>query len=656
MLRVESVRKSFGARNLLDGVDLEVRGGDRIGLIGRNGEGKTTLMRVLAGLDTPDDGAIVLQRGMSIGYLRQQVDPTSGRSVMEEVREAQADLRVLEQELRNLEHQIAACGERGDPVPDSLAHRYDAQQRRFELRGGFAAESELRETLSGLGFDPVRWDAALASLSGGWLMRVELAKLLLARPEVLLLDEPTNHLDLPSIAWFEGVLRTYPGAVLVASHDRVFLDRHVTRIAELERGKLETYTGNFAAYLEQKAQREVLRDARARKLDQQIAHREKFVERFGAKATKASQAQSRKKQIAKLEAEREDLAAPEKRRSIKFHFPKAPRSGEMVLRLENVSQSYGAHTVYKNLDVEIRRGERVALVGPNGAGKSTLMRIAADLLDVQSGERELGHNVKLAFYAQHQLEALDPRRSVLEELGADCPLDLVPRLRTILGSFLFYGDDVQKKVSVLSGGEGARLALAKLLLQGANFLVLDEPTNHLDMQARDVLTEALTGFGGTLLFISHDRSLINALATHVIEIVPGPGCARVTRYAGGFDEYERRVRGETSEPAAAPARPARSDPHGAPAAPPRAKRGGGGNAVRKLRADASAAERAIEAAEAELERVDWLFADPAMARDGARMQQLTQQRAELVAKRDALYATWEELEQQLADLAPEPPG
>jgi ATP-binding cassette subfamily F protein 3 len=283
------------------------------------------------------------------------------------------------------------------------------------------------------------------------------------------------------------------------------------------------------------------------------------------------------------------------------------------------------------------------------------MRIAAGLLDVDSGTRELGHNVKLAFYAQHQIEALDPRRSVLEELGADCPLDLIPRLRTLLGSFLFVGDDVEKKVSVLSGGEGARLALAKLLLQGANFLVLDEPTNHLDMYARDVLTEALGEFGGTLLFISHDRSLINALATHVIEIVPGPGCARVTRYAGGFDEYERRTQGEASAAAAPPARPARSDPHAAPAAPPRPKRGGGRNAVRKLRTESSATEQAIEQAEADIERVDWQFADPAIARDGARMQQLAQERAQLVAKRDALYATWEQLEQQIADLDPSAP-
>jgi ATP-binding cassette subfamily F protein 3 len=647
VLRIEGLTKSYGARTLMAGVSLHVHPGDRIGLVGRNGEGKTTLLRMLAGLEAADDGRVIPRRGARVGYLRQEVDPTSDRRLIEEVRTVHAPLREMESQLRALEHEISALGGKGGTVPDGLAHRYDELSERFKAAGGFEAESELRAILTGLGIGPDRWERPLHSFSGGWLMRVELAKLLLARPEVLLLDEPTNHLDIPSIRWFEGVLAGYPGAVVVVSHDRTFLDRHATRIAELAQGRLTVYNGNYSAYLEQKGERELHVRARRETLDRQIAHAQKFVDRFGAKATKASQAESRKKKIAKLRTERDALVVQVDRRRLRFRFRAVPRSGDIVLRMEGVAKAYSETRVYDSLDLELRRGDRVALVGPNGAGKSTLLRLAAGTLAPDRGTRELGHGVAAAFYAQHQLEALDMRRTVLEEIQADAALDEIPRLRTLLGSFLFSGDDVQKKVSVLSGGEKARLALAKLLLGSANFLILDEPTNHLDLQARDIVSDALSTFDGTLLFISHDRSLINRLANQVIEVSPGAESASLRHFPGGYDDYTRSLEQESAPAEPRPARtraPGRKRPDTGQSRSRRKRE-------RELRERVEQVERKVEAAEQELERLGWLSADPALVRDGERMREIELSRRAARGQLDELYTEWERLSGELDALA-----
>jgi ATP-binding cassette subfamily F protein 3 len=643
VLRLEDAGKSFGGRALFEGASLHVREGDRIGLVGRNGAGKTTLLRMLAGLDPPDTGAVVLRRGARVGYLRQEVSAVSDRTVLAEAETALEPLRQLERRMRAIEEEIARDHEH---VPDELASRYDEIRHAFERAGGFSADAELRATLVGLGLGADKWEQPLAKLSGGWLMRVELAKLLIARPEVLLLDEPTNHLDLPSIRWFEGVLASYPGSVVVVSHDRVFLDRHCNRIAELSASRLTSYKGNYTAYVAQKALRIDEAEARRRNLEREIAEKQRFVTRFKAKASKASQAQSRVKQIEKLRAEAELLPTESAERTMRVRFKTSLRSGETVLRLERAAKAYGDKVVYRALDFELRRGERVALVGPNGAGKSTLLRLAAGAFPPDGGTRELGHNVRAGFYAQHQVDALDPRRSVLAELESGADIDEVPRLRAILGAFLFSGDDVEKRVSVLSGGEKARLALAKLLLAKANFLVLDEPTNHLDMEARDVLTEALVGYEGTLLFVSHDRRFINTLATRVVEVTPGEREAHVRAFLGNYDFYESTLAREASERSAKSDTkpPAKAKPApGAKPAPDRTRDKG----QRKLREQAAALEQRIEAAEAELHRLDWLAAEPATARDGERMRELSLERRKQQDAIAALYTEWESVTHRL---------
>jgi ATP-binding cassette subfamily F protein 3 len=632
-LRLSGVMRRVGARVLFDGVDLEVEAGDRIGLVGPNGAGKTSLLRIAAGLDAPDGGERSLTRGARVAMLRQEIDPHSGGTVRDEAATAFAALDALEAEMRELDARMAQHGE----LPAHLAERYDQLHTRFDRAGGFSRDSRLEQVLAGLGFDAAARGRPLASFSGGWIMRVELAKLLLAEPDVLLLDEPTNHLDLPSLEWFDETLAAFPGGVVLISHDRAFLRRHATRIAELNAARFETFPCGYDAYLERKELRRAELEAAARTQQKQIEQTERFIERFRAKASKARQVQSRVKALDKLER----VEVPEeKKRRMRLRIPEPARAGAVPIALRGVHKAYGERVVYQGVELALKRGERLALVGPNGAGKSTLLRILAGVLPFERGERELGHNVQVAFYAQHQLESLAPERSVLAELESVAAFEDIPRLRAHLGAFLFSGDDVQKKVAVLSGGEKARLALAKLLLRPANVLVLDEPTNHLDVEACEVLEEALSGYGGTLAFISHDRDFLNALATRVVEVRDG----RLREFLGNYDAYLARLRDEETRAASAAsaAAPATAGARGT-AQRTREERKARERQERRL----ARLEEQIGEREASVEELGQRLADPDVYRDLARFREVEQEREALQDEVAALYAQWEALAAEL---------
>jgi len=641
LLRLEGVARSFGARVLFRGVDLHVAPGDRIGLIGRNGAGKTTLLRIAARDEEADEGRVLAARGVRVGLLRQEIDPATGHTVREEASLATQHVAELEREIAALEREMTALGARGAEVPDELAERYDRERAAFEFAGGFERAARVERVLAGLGFAANELDRPLASFSGGWRMRVELAKLLLGAPDVLLLDEPTNHLDLPSIQWFEETLADYRGGAIVISHDRAFLRRHANRMAELERGSLVLFEGGFDRYQQARAERLEHLRARQRQEQREVAEVERFIERFRYKASKARQVQSRIKALEK----RERIAVPDATsRAMRLRIPEPRRSGDSVLALHGVHKRYGDKTVYAGVDLALRRGERVALAGPNGAGKSTLLRIAAGVLAMDAGERTLGHHVELAFYAQHQLESLDPRRSALEELESVAVLEDVPRLRSHLGAFLFSGDDVEKKVAVLSGGEKARLALAKMLLRPRNFLVLDEPTNHLDVESCVVLEDALRGYTGTMLFISHDRDFIDALATRVVEVRAGA----LHSYPGNYSEYHRSSERGSEPPADRPI-PAPTDAkRDRIAAREREKERG--RQLERARKRLAALEEDILADEERIEELTRELSAPDVYSDGDFVRATLAERDEVRAAIDARYADWEAIAAEIESL------
>ncbi len=639
-LRLSNVMRRVGARVLFDGVDLEIGAGDRVGLVGPNGAGKTSLLRIAAGVDPPDGGERSLVRSTRIGYLRQEIDPAAGGTVREEALTAFAAIDALEREMRELDERMAQHGE----LPAHLVERYDQLHTRFDRAGGFSREARAEQVLAGLGFNAVARARRLATFSGGWIMRVEIAKLLLAEPDVLLLDEPTNHLDLPSLEWFDETLAAFLGGVILISHDRAFLRRHTTRIAELRDAKFALYPCGYDAYLERKELRRLELEAAARTQQKQIEHTERFVERFRAKASKAKQVQSRVKALDKIER----IEVPEeKKRRMRLRIPEPTRAGAVPLALRGVHKSYGAQHVYQGVDFALKRGERLALVGPNGAGKSTLLRILAGVLPFDRGERELGHNAQVAFYAQHQLESLTPERTVLAELESVAAFDDVPRLRGHLGAFLFSGDDVKKKVTVLSGGEKARLALAKMLLRPSNVLVLDEPTNHLDVEACQVLEEALAEYGGTLVFISHDRDFLNALATRVVEVRGGV----LREFLGNYDAYRAKLREEAERAASAARVPA---PSATPSAGAASEARGDAQRTRedrkareRLERKLARLEEQIGEKEARVEEFAHRLGDPAVYGDFARMREVEIERDAARAEVAALYPQWEALAAEL---------
>jgi ATP-binding cassette subfamily F protein 3 len=636
VLQLEAVAKRYGDRVLFRDVTWQLGGRERVGLVGPNGIGKTTLCRLLAGEEAPDAGRIGRARDETIGYLPQEVAGEATGSVLGAVLAAFPEVWTLE---RELERTAARLG-----TDETLTARYGDLQHRFEALGGYRLETEARVLLGGLGFRDPDLGRPLAEFSGGWRMRAALARLLLQRPAILLLDEPTNHLDLESLAWLEGHLEAYDGAVVVVSHDRYFLNRMVTAVAELSPEGLQLYPGDYDAYLAQRGARAALLEARARNQAGRVAEIERFVERFRYKATRARQVQSRIKMLERLpRIERQGPA-----RRIRFAFPAPPRTGRSVVRLEGVHKAYGATVVYAGVDLEVERGERVALVGPNGAGKSTLLRLVAGVLPPDRGERTLGAHVSAHYYAQHQVAALDPARTVLEEMEAAAPELGRTRLRTLLGAFLFSGDAVEKTVAVLSGGEKARVALARMLVRPAPLLCLDEPTNHLDLAARAVLEDALEEFEGTLVFISHDRYFINRLATRVVEVRAG----RLTSHLGGYDDYRAALarppgtaEAGTAPPSASPHRPPAGRPDAAAARPVRRRVA---PEVRALRARLEALEAQIHALEARLGELGAALADPALYTDGDRARAVAVERRDAEEQVAWLLHEWETLSEALA--------
>jgi ATP-binding cassette, subfamily F, member 3 len=532
MIAAQSLGIQFGGDPLFSDVSFLINPGDRVGLVGSNGAGKSTLMKALIGLQQLDEGRVATSRHAVIGYLPQEGIVLSDRTVREEVMTAFGEIIEMEREIDEMHSELALrADESGTPEYQALIDDLGELQHRFEAMNGFSAVGEVDKVLAGLGFETKDLERSCGEFSGGWQMRIELAKLLLRQPDLLMLDEPTNHLDIESLTWLENFMQRYQGGILLISHDRSFLDGITNRTFELSMGRLTTYTGNYSSYLRQRGDRREIQRSAYENQQKQIAETERFIERFRYKASKASQVQSRVKSLERLER---ITPVESDEASVHFKFPPAPRSGRVVVELVGVTKRYGDHVVLDAVDFALERGEKVAFLGRNGEGKSTLSRIIAGI-ESFDGVRTLGHNVSVGYYAQHQAEDLDPRKTVLQTLDDVATGDIRTRLRTLLGAFLFNGDDVFKQVGVLSGGEKSRLALAKMLLEPVNLVILDEPTNHLDMASKGVLKEALAAFDGALIVVSHDRDFLDGLVDKCIEF----RARKLRTHLGGIEEYLR---------------------------------------------------------------------------------------------------------------------
>lgn len=531
MIRIENISKSSSHRILYIEASAALNRGEKIGLVGPNGAGKTTLFRMLTGEDLPDEGQVSVEKNVTIGYFNQDVGEMSGRSAVAEVMEGAGPVSVVAAELRDLEAAMSNPDRMDDM--DAIIERYGEVQARYEELDGYALEGRAREVLAGLSFSQEMMDGDVANLSGGWKMRVALARILLMRPDVMLLDEPSNHLDLESLIWLEDFLKGYDGALLMTSHDREFMNRIVTKIIEIDAGSLTSYSGDYGFYEEQRALNEKQQQAQFERQQAMLAKEIKFIERFKARASHASQVQSRVKKLEKIDR----VEPPRRRQTVAFDFLPAPRSGEDVVSLKNVHKAYGSRAIYEGLDFMVRRRERWCIMGVNGAGKSTLLKLVTGTTAPDEGIVSLGASVKLGYFAQHSMDVLDGDSTILQWLEERFPKAGQAPLRALAGCFGFSGDDVEKRCRVLSGGEKARLVMAAMLFDPPNFLVLDEPTNHLDLDTKEMLIKALSAYEGTMLFVSHDRHFLAALSNRVLELTPDG----IHQYGGGYTEYVERT-------------------------------------------------------------------------------------------------------------------
>jgi len=669
VIQLAEVTKAFGVRTLLDRVTWQIGDGDRVGLCGPNGAGKTTLLKMLADIDEPDSGVIAKPAGVTIGYLPQDGLTHRGRTVFEEVSSAFQPLLDMKAEMTEIEHRLADPS-LAESEHDALLSRYADLQDRFRLRDGYSMDLHIATVLRGLGFSAEDAGRPAETFSGGWQMRIALAKLLLGRPNLLLLDEPTNHLDLEARNWLEEYLSAYPYAVILVSHDRYFLDAVVTRITDLHLRSLTDYVGNYTKYVAQRdAMLERLRQAK-KDQDEEVARVKMFIDRFRYQATKAAQVQSRIKLLEKVVP----IEVPPERKRIHFTFPTCQKSGRTVLELTGVQKRYGSLTVFDQVNLLIERGDRIALVGPNGAGKSTLMRMLVGEEQPDQGTRTLGHNVVPEYFAQDEAIRLNPALTVYETLEVGSATSMVPAIRNILGGFLFEGDDIYKKAGVLSGGERTRLAVARMLLRPSNTLLLDEPTNHLDLDSKDVLLDALEDYGGTLILVSHDRYFVERLATKIIEI--GHGEALV--YPGTYTEFLWSKKNREEAPAPSAPAPAKSGPKAAaPAArtaPPAAAPKGTGDAAlareERKRQDAERKKRQrnsetlqrriaeletrIAAREAQVKELEATMSAAGFFEDAVASRPVIERHQTLMWEVGDLMSQWEALQEHAAEAATEP--
>ncbi len=536
MISFSNINKQYGKQLIFVEASFQLNPGEKVGLVGPNGSGKTTLFRMVVGEESPDEGDVSVPRKLTVGYFRQDVEEMTGRSVVDEAIAGSGRAGELHHELEELQHAMEDPAQAGDM--DKILERFGEVQEEYEHLGGYTLEAQCREVLHGLGFPDDQIDGDVGALSGGWKMRVALARVLLGRPDVLLMDEPTNHLDLESIIWLEQFLKSFPGALLMTSHDREFMNRIVSKIAEIDAGEIITYSGNYDFYERERTIRETNQQAAFARQQSMLAKEQRFIERFKTHAAKAAQVQSRIKALDKIEK----IELPKKRQIVKFDFRVPPRSGDQVAVLEDLHKSYGSRVIYNGFNLTIRRGERWAVMGRNGAGKTTLLKMIAGASTPDAGSVRLGASLNMGYFAQQSLDVLDPDLSIIEHLQQDFPRDGLGSLRSLAGAFQFSGDDVDKRIRSLSGGEKSRLAMARMLFNPPNFLVLDEPTNHLDLATKEMLVDALKGFEGTMIFVSHDRTFLRGLGSRVLELGGESGLERNPRiYSGSYNEYVQTI-------------------------------------------------------------------------------------------------------------------